>query len=1014
MSLRQVVILGAGRAVTGAVPSAIVGVDDGHRVLDWQLDAFNALGDYAVCFVAGYRADEVIERYPDVRVLLNRDWERTGPAHSLGLAPLDEARDLYVCYSDIVFRRTATIALDHADGDLVVAVDSAWRDRYDGRARRDLDTAEKVSMRDREVARVGADVDTATADAEFAGVVRMRGAVVQAAAEAIRSGVLPPTAGVPALINHLLAAGVPAVAVDLHGQWAELDAKQDLARFVLGTKAESLARLRSMQHGAEIPPLVAFTLDDWRHEPHELVHRILTELPGERLIVRSSALDEDGWLESHAGRHQSVAGVARTDDEIARAVDEVFASYESGDREHQVLVQPMLEDVSVAGVVMTRTHASFAPYYVINFDDTSHRTDAVTSGQDARTIVVHRDASLAPGAPPVLSEVLHAVQHIEKLVGHDSLDIEFAVTADDRVHILQVRPIATAHAPVPVDDEQVAAAIARARRYITQHRDAGFTLLGSRSHFSVMTDWNPAEIIGTKPKRLATSLYRHLVTDEVWARQRAEYGYRDVRPCPLLVEVVGHPYIDVRASLNSFVPAALDDHTAARLVDAYLARLQAHPELHDKIEFDVAFTCMVADFDEQAARLSDAGLEPSEIDALRAALRDITVGAMRRYEADIAAVATLDAAIARVRHAGLAPLDEAYHQLELVRRTGTPVFSHLARGAFVATALLRSLERTGVLAADDTAEFLASVQTVLGRMRADAAAVASGALTWDRFVDAYGHLRPGTYDITSPSYRDAPDLYLGPLVERAAESDPSASGRHGDASAVWSADTRRRVDAALAAMGLAADCDTFTAFAAAVIAGREESKFVFTKGLSAALDCIAEFGAARGLSRDDLALVSITDLLACRDVLTDELAHLRRRISDGRTAYEIMQGVCLPAQLASERDIVCFEQRRAEPNFVTQSVVEARVSTVGLGPAADVDGRIVMIPNADPGFDWLLARPIAGLITMFGGANSHMAVRAAELRMPAAIGVGEVLYAELEPAAVVRLDCASRRIGFVR
>ena len=37
--------------------------------------------------------------------------------------------------------------------------------------------------------------------------------------------------------------------------------------------------------------------------------------------------------------------------------------------------------------------------------------------------------------------------------------------------------------------------------------------------------------------------------DETWAIQRSEYGYRDVRPAPLLVEFAGHPYVDVRASL---------------------------------------------------------------------------------------------------------------------------------------------------------------------------------------------------------------------------------------------------------------------------------------------------------------------------------------------------------------------------------------------------------------------------------------------------------------------------------
>jgi phosphoenolpyruvate-protein kinase (PTS system EI component) len=58
----------------------------------------------------------------------------------------------------------------------------------------------------------------------------------------------------------------------------------------------------------------------------------------------------------------------------------------------------------------------------------------------------------------------------------------------------------------------------------------------------------------------------------------------------------------------------------------------------------------------------------------------------------------------------------------------------------------------------------------------------------------------------------------------------------------------------------------------------------------------------------------------------------------------------------------------------------------------------------------MLARSIAGLITMYGGANSHMAVRAAELGLPAAIGVGETRFNALASATVVSLDCSSRTI----
>ena len=41
---------------------------------------------------------------------------------------------------------------------------------------------------------------------------------------------------------------------------------------------------------------------------------------------------------------------------------------------------------------------------------------------------------------------------------------------------------------------------------------------------------------------MAESLYKYLILDEIWAKQRKEYGYRDVRPKSLLVNFAGHPY----------------------------------------------------------------------------------------------------------------------------------------------------------------------------------------------------------------------------------------------------------------------------------------------------------------------------------------------------------------------------------------------------------------------------------------------------------------------------------------
>ena len=98
----------------------------------------------------------------------------------------------------------------------------------------------------------------------------------------------------------------------------------------------------------------------------------------------------------------------------------------------------------------------------------------------------------------------------------------------------------------------------------------------------------------------------------------------------------------------------------------------------------------------------------------------------------------------------------------------------------------------------------------------------------------------------------------------------------------------------------------------------------------------------------------------------------------------------------------------ATPNFITQKQITASVSNAETNK--NLDDMIVCIPNADTGFDWLFSHPIAGLITAWGGPNSHMAIRAVEIGLPALIGAGDVLYNQLSKAQRLHIDCASRRV----
>jgi len=139
-----------------------------------------------------------------------------------------------------------------------------------------------------------------------------------------------------------------------------------------------------------------------------------------------------------------------------------------------------------------------------------------------------------------------------------------------------------------------------------------------------MPDWNPAEIIGIKPKRLSLSLYKELITDNIWAFQRDNYGYRNLRSYPLLISFLGVPYIDARVSFNSFIPKTLNEGIAAKLADYYLNKLASTPHLHDKVEFEIVHSCYYLNLPSRLKQLLDHDFNENEIKRIEFSLLELT------------------------------------------------------------------------------------------------------------------------------------------------------------------------------------------------------------------------------------------------------------------------------------------------------------------------------------------------------------------------------------------------------
>jgi phosphohistidine swiveling domain-containing protein len=101
----------------------------------------------------------------------------------------------------------------------------------------------------------------------------------------------------------------------------------------------------------------------------------------------------------------------------------------------------------------------------------------------------------------------------------------------------------------------------------------------------------------------------------------------------------------------------------------------------------------------------------------------------------------------------------------------------------------------------------------------------------------------------------------------------------------------------------------------------------------------------------------------------------------------------------------------AAATYVTRASIRAPIQVLNHpDDQVDVRGKIVLIPYADPGYDFLFHSGIAGIISKVGGPASHMCVRAIELQVPACIGCGERLYASLAASETVLLDCESRQV----
>ena len=743
------------------------------------------------------------------------------------------------------------------------------------------------------------------------------------------------------------------------------------------SKASWLALVRDSSLSRYVPGFTVITATEWLAQSRECLTQIQQQFAGTQLAVRSSKHNEAAGLPGQAGRYRSCGPVdAANRVALRRAIESVFESYGDLHSADEVMVQVWVAD-STATIGVTSADATAysrtaaLSYYV------GQSTNAITAGWTNVQRFWLTDNTPPPKRwPSAVRRAFALLAALESALNRTALELEIAVDQRGRLRLLQVTPSTriSSHAPVRVSARLQEKSWARAAREFDNRAQPRDGELGRQPLFGLMPDWNTAELLGEHPRPLAASLFDALIGNCAWRQARINLGYRRSAVHPLLGFIAGRPYVDVRASLNSLIPDGITDATARRVIAESINTLAQQPELHDRVETDLFPTC-VGFANVGRLQLSNAGLSKVGQQAWHAALlalepswqtfstrataydgvENFVFGVVNEPRNDDAALAKLSSALGLIGSALALP------------------FAMHARLAFVARFQLASLVSAGALSQkrlDTILGCVTVVNSVDGLIARDA-----------------GVLRPSTFDI-----RVQPVGHLSGSAKNATR----ATSRE-----TLTTKEQRAVAALLKPLKLNVDANAWLDMSLRRIELRETYKYRLSIALSRWLSALTDWGKCRKLSVDELSFLRIKNLTHNR--APDEL---RRHITRNQNRYDDEASIKMPLLIANRADIRANTEPALQPTFVGRGRVSGPIAVIDRHTGAQqiAPDSVVLIRAADPGFDWIFARPFAALVTCYGGPHSHMAVRCAELNVPCVLGCGETVYNALSTAAGATID----------
>ncbi len=770
------------------------------------------------------------------------------------------------------------------------------------------------------------------------------------------------------------------------------------------TKAEILYCLTENISDCIIDDFIYFTVEDWFENKISFVNQINEKFVSDTLIIRSSSVHEDTIDESCAGKYTSIANIdSSNNDIIIEGIGKVIDSYEKDNvfLQNQIIIQKQVADVSLSGVLFSYDYRDNSPYYLIEFDDSTKKTDTITGFGERKRILIAREC-VDKKPPHQWRRLITMVSQIEDLFHNSFLGIEFAFDSKNEIHVFQARTLKN-KAQDHIYPKIIGIIEDGLNKYI-KYKNVGFSL------FSNMSDWNPIEMLGSNPKPLSISLYQNLISDIVWKRSRESLGYFSPLQDHLIDVFCGKPYVNVACSLLSLTPNNLSPDIKKKILKHGLLVLEKNKYLHDKIEFEIALSSMFLNLEKFHLRLKEYHLYDSEIKEYIQSIQNLTCNMIKNHHSYIEAGKKSLETLENITDKYKSLVSEDWNNYnifiiinELIDKTknwGVFHFSIIARMAFVGEHLTKQLLNERFLTDAQYHNFYSSINTIPGKINIDIQNISNGFLSKEEFLEQYGHLRINTYDIESPQYCEIYDEVLdGRRINTKSCNKENLLLQYSNDKVLLDF----RIE----------DILTFTRNASEY---REIFKYEFTKTVSFILETLKRIALESGISITEFAYLRLEDF---RDLDNREKEKLRdiliAIIQHRKSLFDKSSFVKLPDVISGSTDFYYFEEITAKPNFITTLRITADIlyfSNIQSVNVNELNGKIILKETMEPGCDWILLYPIAGIITKFGGVASHIAIRCRELNIPAVIGCGNY-FDVLKNTKKIKIDSLNQKIHVI-